>query len=298
MRHDHRAPSRSAIRAGLLAMLVIAAGACATTGATLGSGLGETLHKEPPYYAGRFAAGEQSIIAHLPIRYQRGGSQDAIFDPPGGPGSPVALLLEEMNRHLERLAVSTRLNVPGIERHAAPDVSFGCEQTGPRDCDSESEEISARGSPWMRLAVGRPSPRWVSALRDPLDEANADLVLVITLEVGQYWTVQRNLRGDKEVRLGTDYTVGVPWLTSLSQPVQVLQLTGVLVDRDGKAVRAGAEGLLARRTSLLASGFGITSLIGDEEVSRVRRATRDEIPGRPLVWQVALETLVSRLVGR
>jgi hypothetical protein len=297
MRHYERARRRTGIPAALLMILVMAAGACATTGATLGSGVGETLHKEPPYYAGRFAAGQQGSIAHLPIRYQRGGSQDASFDPRGDPGSPIASLLEEMNRHLEMMAVSVRLDVPGAERQPAPDVYFGCEQNGFGDCESESEEISVRGSPWMRLAVARPSQRWVSALREPLREANADLVLVITLEVGQYWTVQKNLRGDKEVRLGTDHVVGVPWLSSLSQPGQVLQLTGVVVDREGRAIRVGAEGLFARRTSLLASGFGFTALIGDEEIARIRRATRDDIPGRPLAWQVALENLVAGLLG-
>lgn len=38
--------------------------------------------------------------------------------------------------------------------------------------------------------------------------------------------------------------------------MNVLQLTGALIDRDGKAVRIGAEGMLARRTRLLVSSIG------------------------------------------
>ena len=46
------------------------------------------------------------------------------------------------------------------------------------------------------------------------------------------------------------------WLTSLDDPVQVLQLTGVLVAPDGRVLRVGAEGVLARRTGMAASMAG------------------------------------------
>jgi hypothetical protein len=83
------------------------------------------------------------------------------------------------------------------------------------------------------------------------------------VEIGQYWPHQRNLRGDKEVRLGTGHAVRVPWLTALDQPVQVLQLTGALVDPSGRAERVGAEGLVARRTNLLLLSVGVFELLTD-----------------------------------
>ena len=102
----------------------------------------------------------------------------------------------------------------------------------------------------LRLAVGRPSAGWTAAMGDAMGREGANGVLVITLEVGQHYTRQKNFRGDKEVELGTGYAMSFPWLTSLETPVSVLQLTGALLDRDGKAMRIGAEGILARRTSL------------------------------------------------
>ena len=131
-----------------------------------------------------------------------------------------------------------------------------------------------------------------------MDAAGASSVLVLTLEVGQYRVRQTGLLGKKEVELGTDHVVSLPWLTSLETPVNVLQLTGALVGRDGRAMRIGAEGLLARRSGILASAVGLQALITDKEVEEVRSARRDDLPGQPLVWQVALRNLVAGLTGR
>jgi hypothetical protein len=44
---------------------------------------------------------------------------------------------------------------------------------------------------------------------------SADQLLLVTLEVGQYFTRQQGLRGDKIVDLGTGHSVRLLWLTSL-----------------------------------------------------------------------------------
>jgi hypothetical protein len=271
--------------------------ACATAGATLNSGVGDRLLDEAPYYAGRGAPVPGAAVAHLPIIYQRGAAQEEIFDPAAGAGTPMAALLREMNGYLDSLGTVVDVDAAGLPVRGGPDVHFGCEQTPLGDCDSEGRDISVQGKPWMRLAVTRPSEAWTRAARRGLDEAGADYVLVITLEVGQYWTHQRNFRGDKEVRLGTGHSARVPWLTSLDQPVQVLQLTGALVGRDGRALRIGAEGLLARPTPLLASAVGAQGLIGDEHVHRLRTSRRTDLPGEPLVWKAALDHLLAELTA-
>lgn len=282
----------------LTALSLLAFAGCATTGATLGSGVGDRLVEEPPYYAGRGVPVQPARVAHLPIRYQAGGSQEEMFDPSGGYGSPVASLLTEMNAYLDSLGASVRVAAAAPLPGTPPDVHFGCEQRSPGVCDANSRDLAVQGKPWMKLAVGRPSPDWVPALRRALEASRADAALVVTIEVGQYWTHQKNLLGAKEVRLGTGYEASVPWLTSLEQPVQVLQLTGALVDRDGRALRIGAEGMLAQRTNILLSGFGAQELIQDEDVERLRGARRDDLPGRPLVWRAALENLVAQLTGQ
>jgi len=131
-----------------------------------------------------------------------------------------------------------------------------------------------------------------------LDSTNASHTLIITLEVGQYWPRQGGLRGSKSVELGAGHTVPLPWLTSLETPVSVLQLTGALVNRDGKAVRIGAEGLVAQRTPLVASGLGAQRLISDEDVERALSVRHSNRPGQPLVWRAATCQLLNELAGK
>ena len=280
---------------GLLASMALLGG-CA--GSTLNSGVGDAQLEHPPWYAGDRVS-RDTRIAHLPISYQRGAEGPAIFEPAGDAGTPIASLLAAMNRYLDSLGVTTAVRAVTPLRGTAPNVTFGCVTDPAGDC--AADPLGAPVDPSRRvltLAMGRPSDSWVDGMRPLLGASGADKTLLITLEIGQYWTRQRNVRGSKEVELGTRYSVDVPWLTSLETPVTVLQLTGALIDPDGKATRIGAEGLYARRTRLLVSAIGGQELLSDEDVERVRAERRDDLPGRPLVWQVALRNLVAQLTGR
>lgn len=288
--------------------LSVLATGCAATGATLGSGVGDRLLTQPPYYAGDRLdpVGAPEIpTGHLPIVYQAGASQPAIFDPSHSPA--MAELLDAMNAYLDSLGSSRRLVEGGrasAVTHRAtgtpPDVRFSCvtETSGADDeCAVSGDTALGRGRQTMRLAVGRPSPEWTAWAASAMDDTGVERALVITLEVGQHFVRQRGLAGRKEVELGTDHSVSFPWLTSLETPVSVVQLTGALVGRDGKAIRIGAEGLLAKRTRIAVSSIGGQELITDEDVAELLGARRHDLPGAPLAWEVGLRTLVERLVG-
>jgi hypothetical protein len=279
--------------AALLGLHVLASG-CA--GATLGSGVGDTWLDRPPYYGGSAVAAGPELIGHLPITYQRGASHPTIFDPADGSGTAIGALLADMNAYLDELGATEPLPSPG-SRGIPPDVYFGCDLDGHGRC-GENVQVGRGGHYRMRLAVGRPSRGWITATQAALDSAGLGRTLVITLEVGQYWPQQKNWRGDKEVLLGTDHAAAVPWLTALDAPVSVLQLTGALIDREGRAVRIGAEGLLARRTHVVLTGLGVQSLISDGDVEALRSRRREDLPGQPLVWEAALRTLVAELSGQ
>jgi hypothetical protein len=137
--------------------------ACATTGATLGSGVADRLIDEPPYYAGARRVGSEGI-AHLPITYQRGAIQPPSFEPHSRPGTPIAGILSEMNIYLDNLGVSTPLDPREPVGLPAPDVRFSCEADGMGDCDSDSDDVAIQGKPWMLLAVGRPSSEWTATV--------------------------------------------------------------------------------------------------------------------------------------
>jgi hypothetical protein len=280
---------------GALAALALVAAGCA--GATVGSGVGDRYLEHPPWYAGSAPVAADEALRHLPVAYQRGGSQPEAFDPAAGAGTPMAALLAEMNAYLDSLGVSTPVDPAVRPAGTAPDVRFGCEADASGDCAELGDQPGEVGDPVMRLAVGRPSDEWTAGLARALGPDSA-LVLILAVEVGQYYPQQTNFAGAKAVELGTDHTVRLPWLTSLESPVSVVQLTGAVVNREGRALRIGAEGMVARRTGLVASGVGLQALIRDEDVAALRTARRDDLPGEPLVWQVALRNLVAGLTGR
>ena len=293
------------MRAGLFLLSSISLAACSSTGATFRSGVGDAFPEHPPYYAGvsRAAVGaDASRIGHLPIVFQRGASQSAIFDPQSGLGTPTAALLVEMSAYLDTLvgSASTRLSPPAAAG-VPPDVRFGClTDSGMPDDDCTVDDDSAlgRGRQQMKLAVGRPSPEWTTPMRETMASAGVSRALVITLEVGQMLLRQRGLAGSKELELGTGHTARFPWLTSLETPVPVLQLTGALVDQEGKAIRIGAEAFQAKRTPFLLSSSGAQALLLDEDVTEARTRRREDLPGQPLAWRVALRHLVAQLTGR
>jgi hypothetical protein len=280
------------------AVAAISLAACATTGSTFGSGVGDAFLEHPPYYAGAMVRGDSADVVHLPIVYQRGGSQDAMFDPKDGAGTPVGRLVAEMNAYLDSLGRTTPL--AATPRGTPPDVRFGCVlDEGIDECEERDDNAAlGRKGQRMKLAVGRPSADWTTATRSAMPGGKASRALLLTLEVGQYLPRQTGWRGDKSVEMGTAYTVELPWLTSLETPVSVVQLTGALVDTAGRAVRIGAEGMLARRTPFLVSALGAQALISDEDIEKLRTARREDLPGQPLVWQVAIRTLVAQLTGR
>lgn len=296
----------------LAPILFLFASACATTGATYKSGVGDKLLEHPPFYAGASttpARAEGARVGILPVHYQRGVTQPASFEPNAKAGSPTASLLEEMNAYLDSLTMfngqaPVRL-VSGARTSAVapttmgvpPDVRFGCETETdlPDDDCVRTGGALGRGGEWMKLAVGRPSTEWTQWAAQVMADHGVSHVLVLTLEIGQYRTRQQGLLGRKSVELGTGYEVPVPWMTSLETPVNVLQLTGALMDRNGQAVRIGAEGIMARRTRLLVSAIGAQEILTDEDVAAVRALRREGLPGQPLAWREAMRQLVAQL---
>src|SRR5688500_4752562 len=249
---------RTWIRAGAAAAVAFSCLACA--GSTLGSGVGDAFLENPPYYAGGPVT-PTGRIAHLGIAYQRGATQEPMFEPANESGSPIAALLREMNAYLDSLGATVRVAPPSAAPGRSPDVMFSCETAPDSDCATAEEGVLGDREEKMRLAVARPSAEWTAWLGTALDAAGASRALLLTLEIGDYRMTQKSWRGDKAVLLGTNYSVNVPWLTSLETPVNVLQPTGALIDRDGRAARIGAEGPLPRRTRPRGSSTGGTASI-------------------------------------
>ncbi|MEO7456175.1 MAG: hypothetical protein ABIY52_07920 [Gemmatimonadaceae bacterium] len=302
-----KAPSlRHTVFARVFAVLVVGLlTACASTGATFHSGVGDAYLEHAPFYAGASTTSLNRAlgkVGHVPITFQRGAIEAPVFEPESGKGTELAALLGEMNDYLTSLSLSEPLAASAWADRSvvAPDVQFDCRTDGMiagNGCPARGDSELGRGRQTMRLAVGRPSPEWVAQVSAQMRAKGATQTLVITLELSQYLITQSGWKGSKSVELGTNNVEPLPWLTSLETPVVVLQLTGALMDSTGKAIRIGAEGITAQRTRLLVSAVGGQELFRDEEVKRARTAKRDDLAGSPLAWQVALRQLAAELTG-
>lgn len=245
--------------------------------------------------AGRPLPSDRGSLLVLPVQWQASLTQPEFMDPDTAAGSPLAALRDSVQQAVSRAKLGptgTALRARGI---VPPDVAFGCALILD-ECDPQyaGQPLGRQGLRY-RLAVGRPSEDWRVGLREQMVAAGATHALLLTLELAPWPVQQRGLRGTKVVPLGVGYDMELPWLTSLETPVQVLQLTAVVVDRDGQAVRMAAEGLQAKRTSLALSAIGAEALLQDRDVAAVLEARRHELDGHPFVWQVATQQILTSL---
>ena len=151
--------------------------------------------------------------------------------------------------------------------------------------------------PPMVMHVRKPSAAWSQAMAALLAREGAPYAVVVTLAVSQYPKGREGVFG-KKVVLGTGYEEKIEFLTAEDKLLEVLQLTGVLVDSQGRVVRAGAEGILARDTPFAAQVFDVSKVLDDRTLERVlTKERRKDLPGDPPKWEVALGNLVAQLRG-
>lgn len=249
-----------------------------------------TSHKaisKPPYYRdfGDIVPTSNSSIRMFPVvAYQ----EDDWYTPSLEP------LLDAINSYLDENQFFERVNMSEFRQTEAPEVRFG-HAFSILDI-SEDDEEDYKDTP-MVLQVRQPSRNWSLWWQENVPD-NIDFVLRIQLEVGAYKVSQKDWKGNKEIRIGTGYHVAVPWLTDLDDPVAVVQLGGALISRQGKVVRAGAEGIFVKPNSFIKSVIGIPELISEKDVDFiVFEHKRKELEQNPLAYKVALQNLTANLSG-
>ncbi len=150
------------------------------------------------------------------------------------------------------------------------------------DVRSEEESELENHPPAMILSTRTPSAPWRDSLSHIAEEASVEYVLYVSL-------------GRSEYSKRTDY----------DEPLAVVHIKGMLLDRNGKIVRAGAEGIIARDTDLgdelLYGVFGSDadpSISADDIAGLSTEERREDLPGQPLKWKVATQNLLAQLLMR
>ena len=264
---------------------------------------------KPPYYHGKRPDGG-AVIGWTPITTP---TVRAAFTSRGdAPSGAMLELLDTLNTRLaELMGPSPRVDSADVAtllavKSGAPEIIFGCEP--------EFAGEAARVGKWYHsagckepedknqglhnaLIVQNPSKQWREKAAAVMQQDSTSYLLILSLRIGdQYpWSGWRG----KGVRLGTGYDAELPWLSAVDKPVTVVQLVGTVVNREGKVVRSGAEGLLASKPGGLTFLLGGQQAVSDAQLAELLVATRrEEMPGKPLAWEVALRTLVSELTNR
>ena len=179
----------------------------------------------------------------------------------------------------------------------APHVYLGSAQGELAPPEAEQQLLPHDRFPPMVLHLARPSTEWSMATRDLLAREGLGHAVIIRLGVSQYPKGRDGVFG-KQVLLGTGHPEPIRFLTAEDKLLEVLQLTGVLVDASGRVVRAGAEGIIARDTPFLAQVVDVTRVIDEESLRQVLTTERrTDLPGDPLKWEVALDNLLAQLRG-
>jgi hypothetical protein len=147
----------------------------------------------------------------------------------------------------------------------------------------------------MVLHLDRPKADWSGQAATLAAAAGKPYTIAVQLGVSQYGKGYAGVFR-KEVVLGTGHRQPIRFLTAEDKPVEVLHLTGVLLDAAGRPVRAGAEGVILRDTPFAAQVFDVVRTLDDISLERVLEdERRTDLPGSPLKLDVAFDNLLAQL---
>lgn len=281
-------PSRHPLRHAFFVLAL----ACLGAGLVPVGGAGATTTRtkpfaRPPYYSGSPPRASTEVVRLAPVVRTTEHVPDGWI-----PLEALDRLATDLDAFLS-VGSGSSFSIPVLDvgsNPEAPTIYFGCELDAIGECDRDVRQNV--------LATTGGTGSWRDRVTGAMRATSAGHALVLEVRLAPQWIHQKNLSGKKEVRLGTGNMQRLPWLTSLDTPVWVLQLTGAVVDAEGKVVRSGAEGLWAVRTPFRASVVRSERLMKDEEVEFVRtELAREDLPGRPLAWQAATRDLIRGLLA-
>ncbi len=277
---------------------VIAAAGCQFD-AWQSAGFGRTdFLKKAPFYVD-YGARERSpgidtatTVGCLAIAVDRAGR--TVFLDAGGE-TALQPLLAAMNARLEKGARCKPLAGIPLPEDGAP-ILYAGSNDGEGASPGHNDDDDQHGQSRMILSIEPPSKEWRADLARVLQENTVQQLLIIRLGLADYPQSSRGVFG-KRVILGTGHERPLKFVTPTDQQIPVLQITGLRLDRDGRILRAGAEGIIARESGLVVRMvLRATELLSPEDLRNAVAARRDDLPGRPLTWEVAFDELVARLL--
>lgn len=233
-------------------------------------------------------------VAHLPVALDKMMSEEFFYR---GREAAFRPLLDRVNGYLDSLAWTNALSVE-LPAKGAPWLFVGSSEaeTAPGSTMMMRDEDDLY--PPMAMHLQKPSKEWKKAFASAMAQQQAEYALVIWVGLTEYPKANKGLF-KKKVVLGTDYEHEIRFLSAVDKPVEVLQLTGLLLDREGNVIRAGAEGFLHEDSPFWAQVLNIGTTVDDNALRKLmEEERREDLPGKPLAWRVAAHNLVKKLASR
>jgi hypothetical protein len=207
----------------------------------------------------------------------------------------LAPLIAALNERIGAMRECVRGVQDTTRSKSPPRVYVGSAESDYAPPDVGDQRVAGDRFAPMVLHLARPGADWRREVGEIVDRAGADYAVLIHLGISQYAKGYASTTR-KEVVLGTGYRQPIRFLTAEDKPVEVLHLTGVLVDREGRVIRAAAEGIVMRDTPFAAQVVDVERLFDEEELQRVLTTERRrDLPGAPLKIDVALDNLIAQL---
>ncbi len=256
----------------------------------------QRLEREPFYRSyEKHTVDPNDRIAHAPVTLDA-MMREAFFY--RGREEALQPLVDVLNTYLDSLNWSAAIDLSDMPVKGQPYLFVGSSEAETAPDGAELLRVESEKYPPMMIYADKPSRDWRRALSAELASADVDYVLLVWIGFTEYPKADRGFFG-KKVVLGTDHEHQIRFLSAEDEPVGVLQISGMLFDRDGKLLRAGAEGIIHEDTPFWAQSFGIEKTIDDRAVQQLlRNERRQDLAGRPLAWKVAAYHLMEQLMQR
>lgn len=249
-------------------------------------------------YESKVRLDPSASVALLPVIVQP--SLDS-FDMDYDPKNPNLIeLSDSITAKIQRLDLSIAMvnEYELIESKKAPGIYVGSSEGKRVPFGASVQRGEEEIDPPMIIHLNKPNDSWKEQAMNTAQEYEADYLLRVWVSFSEYPKVDKGIL-KKQVLLGTNYAKEVRFFSDDLKPVEVLQLSGYLADKNGNIIRAGAEGVIHNDTAFWLQLLDIEELIDDETIRRLLyRDRRDDLPGDPLTLDVAIKNLVSQLLDR
>ena len=213
----------------------------------------------------------------------------------GGREELLQPLLQAFDKYIAEQACCRR-STASLPDTGQPWIYVGSSEGEYAPPQADDQRMEYEKYPPMVIHLDKPGAAWRQQAAQSIAEDNASGMIVLQLSFAQFPKADQGFFG-KKVVLGTNYEQAIKFLSAEPKPVEVLEITGMLLDASGQVVRAGAEGIIGRDAPFWAQVLEAGRDIDNAAIEGVLNdERRSELPGAPLSWQVAIDNLLWQLM--